>query len=166
MALIDCPECGRQVSDRASACPQCGYPIPQRPRTSEPPIQIKPWQKLFGYGVLVFMGLMILGLWLGIPPFRTGSRGTPDQQAATAATWTHRVAGSGVFYCRTKTGLRNAWAEIDLSQENHEPTDAWLVRQGCGRLTDGELVTIERRDGFMIQLNGNRWTSKLAVDPL
>lgn len=27
MALIKCPECGREVSDRAQACPQCGCPI-------------------------------------------------------------------------------------------------------------------------------------------
>lgn len=27
MALIDCPECGTEVSERAAACPQCAYPI-------------------------------------------------------------------------------------------------------------------------------------------
>lgn len=27
MALIHCPECGREISDKASACPGCGYPI-------------------------------------------------------------------------------------------------------------------------------------------
>jgi uncharacterized protein YjbI with pentapeptide repeats/uncharacterized Zn finger protein (UPF0148 family) len=27
MALIKCPECGREVSDTAVACPGCGYPI-------------------------------------------------------------------------------------------------------------------------------------------
>ena len=27
MALIKCPECGREVSSRAQACPQCGCPI-------------------------------------------------------------------------------------------------------------------------------------------
>lgn len=27
MALIKCPECGHQVSDKASACPNCGCPI-------------------------------------------------------------------------------------------------------------------------------------------
>jgi hypothetical protein len=27
MALIKCPECGREVSDQATACPQCGFPI-------------------------------------------------------------------------------------------------------------------------------------------
>lgn len=27
MSLIKCPECGKQVSDQANACPDCGYPI-------------------------------------------------------------------------------------------------------------------------------------------
>ena len=27
MALVACPECGREVSDQALACPHCGYPI-------------------------------------------------------------------------------------------------------------------------------------------
>lgn len=29
MALIKCPQCNRQVSDKAPACPQCGYPVAQ-----------------------------------------------------------------------------------------------------------------------------------------
>lgn len=27
MALISCPECKREISDKADSCPQCGYPI-------------------------------------------------------------------------------------------------------------------------------------------
>lgn len=27
MALMECPECGRQVSDKAISCPGCGFPI-------------------------------------------------------------------------------------------------------------------------------------------
>lgn len=27
MALIQCPECQRQISDKAAGCPHCGYPI-------------------------------------------------------------------------------------------------------------------------------------------
>jgi len=34
MAIINCPECGEEVSNQAGACPYCGYPI--RP---EPPAQ-------------------------------------------------------------------------------------------------------------------------------
>ena len=27
MALIKCPECGKEVSDSAKSCPHCGYPL-------------------------------------------------------------------------------------------------------------------------------------------
>lgn len=27
MALIQCPECGNTISDKASTCPKCGYPL-------------------------------------------------------------------------------------------------------------------------------------------
>lgn len=27
MALIKCPECGKEISDSAKTCPNCGYPI-------------------------------------------------------------------------------------------------------------------------------------------
>lgn len=27
MALIRCDECGKEISDKAAACPGCGYPI-------------------------------------------------------------------------------------------------------------------------------------------
>lgn len=30
MALIDCPECGKQVSTSALACPNCGFPVAER----------------------------------------------------------------------------------------------------------------------------------------
>ena len=39
MALMQCPECGGQVSDRAAACPHCGCPIQKLPQpevTSQP----------------------------------------------------------------------------------------------------------------------------------
>ncbi len=30
MALIECGECGNQVSDKAAACPKCGAPIAEK----------------------------------------------------------------------------------------------------------------------------------------
>ena len=27
MALIKCPECSKEISDKAESCPQCGYPV-------------------------------------------------------------------------------------------------------------------------------------------
>lgn len=37
MALITCPECAGKVSDRAAACPHCGYPIKKTPRKKPKP---------------------------------------------------------------------------------------------------------------------------------
>lgn len=31
MALITCPECGKQISDKAPACIHCGYPMQEQP---------------------------------------------------------------------------------------------------------------------------------------
>ncbi|WP_226989335.1 hypothetical protein [Desulfuromonas sp. TF] len=37
MALVSCPECEREVSDKANACPGCGYPL----NNSEPKVKNK-----------------------------------------------------------------------------------------------------------------------------
>ncbi len=39
MALITCPECHGQVSDKAAACPHCGYPLPSY---QTDPVKIEP----------------------------------------------------------------------------------------------------------------------------
>ena len=41
MGLITCEECGRQVSDQAVACPQCGRPGPQLTLSVEPVAKVK-----------------------------------------------------------------------------------------------------------------------------
>lgn len=32
MALIACAECGKEISDKAAACPGCGAPVKTRPQ--------------------------------------------------------------------------------------------------------------------------------------
>jgi uncharacterized membrane protein YvbJ len=32
MALISCPECGSEVSDKAPSCPKCGVPLASAPK--------------------------------------------------------------------------------------------------------------------------------------
>lgn len=36
MALISCPECGKEISDKAVSCPNCGIPINQQPQQAQP----------------------------------------------------------------------------------------------------------------------------------
>jgi hypothetical protein len=35
MALINCPECNKEISDKVSACPHCGYPVSGSPQQVE-----------------------------------------------------------------------------------------------------------------------------------
>jgi len=73
MALINCPECGRQVSDQAKNCPDCGYPIneeiiiynePEAPTPPPRPIVVKSQEGCFlqtlNCGCIVFV--IIIGL--------------------------------------------------------------------------------------------------------
>ena len=39
MALVKCPECGKEVSDKAQSCPECGYPIQEEVKR----LEIKGW---------------------------------------------------------------------------------------------------------------------------
>lgn len=70
MALVDCPECGRQVSDRAMACPQCGCPLhsPAAPEVmmtssaavmTSQPLVLSPLQEIAYRQKLVLYALLI-----------------------------------------------------------------------------------------------------------
>jgi DNA-directed RNA polymerase subunit RPC12/RpoP len=43
MALINCPECLKEISDRADNCPQCGFPIAKQAYEAKPDIPISYW---------------------------------------------------------------------------------------------------------------------------
>ena len=68
MALIQCPDCKRQVSSEAKSCPSCGYPIADRLQQGEIPaaqseadrllLEVRPsWWRFFWH--LVFAWLLI-----------------------------------------------------------------------------------------------------------
>jgi len=64
MALMNCPECGRQVSTEAASCPSCGYPVAARTAevqglpADELLAELRPsWWRYFWY--LVFAWLIV-----------------------------------------------------------------------------------------------------------
>jgi len=79
MALINCPECGKQISDQAPSCPYCGYTI-NRELTYNSNLRNKTAAALFGiflgsFGAHKFyLGQTTTGLcyllfcWTGLPP--------------------------------------------------------------------------------------------------
>lgn len=61
MALIRCPECAREVSSRAPACPACGYPLKPGAQPPSPTPAALQSPHLWGRIALV------LGAWLVTP---------------------------------------------------------------------------------------------------
>lgn len=78
MALIACPECGKEVSTEARACPACGYPLAERSGAATPSpkaeasavdpvdtqsvlLEVRPSWWNFGWHLLFF--------WLLVPLF-------------------------------------------------------------------------------------------------
>lgn len=52
MALIACPDCGKQVSDKAPACPSCGCPIETKRVDKRVRIAIPNTEALGGQGLI------------------------------------------------------------------------------------------------------------------
>lgn len=46
MALIKCPECGKEVSDKAPTCIHCGYPLSQRKEKQLYKITLPPFEEI------------------------------------------------------------------------------------------------------------------------
>lgn len=70
MALINCPECGKEMSDRAESCPQCGMPINEikaalgKPDVNTPKIQLKEGKNgmpQWGWILIIVGSLLIVG---------------------------------------------------------------------------------------------------------
>ena len=59
MALIKCPECGKEMSDKATACPNCGCPI-NRIKTETEQDRINTREKNKGKNFLIFGGILFL----------------------------------------------------------------------------------------------------------
>jgi DNA-directed RNA polymerase subunit RPC12/RpoP len=61
MALIQCSECRRDVSDQAPACPNCGHPVNAQAVTTIQRTH-KKWKayKLAG-GALMLLGFLVVG---------------------------------------------------------------------------------------------------------
>lgn len=87
MALIQCPDCGSNVSSEAAACPNCARPIKAASiAAASPPIAqktSKPPKKGLSVGQVIvglFMGIVVIG-WLASQSDKAPSQ-SPQQSAA------------------------------------------------------------------------------------
>ncbi|WP_411337184.1 DUF4352 domain-containing protein [Ruminococcus gauvreauii] len=62
MAMINCPECGKEISDKAPACPNCGHPLKKADPVKSGPAQSakKPKKKGSCIGGLIIVVAVII----------------------------------------------------------------------------------------------------------
>src|ERR1019366_7228907 len=121
MALIKCPECGKDVSTRAAACPNCGYPISstrqglpaestgnsplQSPAAPvSPPLPAPSQGFQWGAGCFGVLVLCLVGGWLANSTGIFGdTAATPEQaHSITKAEWLEKGAGRYSQYARVR----------------------------------------------------------------
>ncbi len=66
MALIKCPECGKEISDKATACPNCGCPIAPNKQNESLNIDLNPPQKVKKKGGCLKASLIFFIICIGI----------------------------------------------------------------------------------------------------
>jgi hypothetical protein len=69
MALINCRECGKEVSKKAEACPNCGAPLKKQPTQ-------------YGCGTLILLGIVafiLIGVFSSNDTSTPSSPKTPEQ---------------------------------------------------------------------------------------
>ena|SRR5258706_218110 len=71
MALINCPECGRQVSTAAKSCPSCGFPVAEKQPPESPGgsgellAEVRPsWWRYFWLLLFAWLLIPLLIAWL------------------------------------------------------------------------------------------------------
>ena len=106
MALIECPECGREVSSSAAACPECAYPVgagtPSVRTRAVSGSTRRPWWKT----AVSIVGRLALGGFLaGI--------GGGEEESAAAVIGGLIIGASAipVFYRDRVERLRAGWAD-------------------------------------------------------
>jgi uncharacterized membrane protein YdbT with pleckstrin-like domain len=71
MALTNCPECGREVSTEAKACPACGFPVAEKTSASAPVVadellaEVRPsWWRYFWWLLFAWLIIPLIVAWI------------------------------------------------------------------------------------------------------
>ena len=119
MAIIKCPECQHDISDKASVCPHCGYPLEPKDK-SDPETKITSKdsfptsKKVVGTAIATIVGLVIIGI----------SISNANNCAATGCNNT-KVSGGQYCFKHTcnKSGCYNYKSKNDYYCYTHEASD-------------------------------------------
>lgn len=184
MALIECAACGKQVSEAAAACPNCGHPIKPLPAAPTPVQHIVVEQKRGGgcstivaaVGLL-FLLLLALGQCMGTRPREadpyiapSAMPVSPNSPAASApsASW-KEVGSSGFFHFvegpANEDTYRTAAAAVCGTQAICQ-VGFWTSGAPRGLpMTDAQVAARKAQYGRNLNTGHNEWTWACDVNP-
>ena len=73
MALISCPECGKEISDAAQACPHCGHPIQEPQPHGTPPVPRKSKRPIIIAACVIFL-VAVVGIFVSFQQKQSSDR--------------------------------------------------------------------------------------------
>jgi hypothetical protein len=125
VALIDCPECQRSVSDRAAACPHCGHPIASHlnfhPSGDLKALGIQPSPSkkgVSGIGITLFV---IIGIAMMFAYGPSGGSKTTPAQASCASNW---------HLCSDNADIANHYSEYSSAKASCQIEAEKLAKYG------------------------------------
>lgn len=139
MALITCPECGKEISDKAKTCPNCGAPVEAKAEIPEIEVQSKPnipdryrqqqtekppKNSAMGIIALILSAIgctFLFGLILGVLDLTQR-----DGRKHTAAKW---AIGIGVFWLIIMIIARIGGGSDTQSSTTAEPKETAVIEE-------------------------------------
>jgi hypothetical protein len=152
MALISCPECGREVSSSAAVCPLCAYPLatvtPALPAQAEPvPPGYEWWKTALSILGRVFLGAILAGV------------GGDEEGSVAAVIGGVVIAGSAIptWYRARIARLRAGRGAADLDYRLESRMAELEHRQQeqmdqLERMHTGQMAELEERIDFAERL--------------
>ena len=131
MALISCPECGRQVSDKAVSCPQCGYPISVQNKTIPEPEKVP---------VCFYRGSRLYPQVSGtvyVDGQRVGSSTANSQFTVRLSVGHHDIAIESLENMGRRRIENTESCSIDIPAGSKHVNVYLVVREGLGRFLTG-----------------------------
>jgi hypothetical protein len=176
MVLIPCQECGHRLSDRASACPNCGCPVdkPQaelaeridRPRRERSPFK----QKGTKWTLIVYSGLFLLLAVLPALVEAIGARAAKRAYAGDPRTAT--LTGASWLLASVQDTVTRPSGALDFSgmfEQTFTRESSWTFLSD-GRLLAGKDLTQagdgERDYSSGLFANPDHWVWRLSGDQL
>ncbi|MGB7069246.1 MAG: zinc ribbon domain-containing protein [Pyrinomonadaceae bacterium] len=183
MALLNCPECGREVSDSAIACPNCGRPIdPVRPVIERNVVQAAPpaetsglppwiWAPIVLIGAAVLIGIIMITRHNEEDPANTRVRvemesansKTPERSTDPSGLRANSIPNSMAAGSTPDSQVNVHGTQTDVSTEPQTGSAAIEAKTVSG---DGDFTPVKNERFYLMDKDVETILSEADLDPI